>query len=448
MQAYLIKNFSMADLVFKKGKIVFPDGVREGDVVVERGIIVDIENDYKGDAQRTIDCAGKFVFPGVIDAHVHMRVPGMEYKEDFATGSMAAIAGGVTSFFDMPNTIPPTITKKSLLEKRALIGDQSFANYGFFFGATDDNFEELKRVSNIPGVKAYMGESTGGLIVRTDEALENFFSYRKFPIVVHAESQECLDRFAAELEGESARLRPEYHSLVRPSECAREAVKHVLHLAKKFNGRVHVAHVSTREELEVLSKFKSESVTCEVTPHHLIFDIGTYVQQGGKVKVNPPLRTTDDREALWQALRDGLIDVIASDHAPHSLSEKEAEYKGCPSGVPGVEFMLPLMLDAANKGLINLDQLARLMAANPAKIFGVTDRGRIEKGLVADLVVIDMEKEVEISREMVKSKCGWSPYEGMKLKGWPVVTVLGGEVVFEEGRFVAAKRGRELNFLQ
>lgn len=436
----------MVDLVLKKGRIVFPDGIREGDVVIERGVIVEITPDYKEEAKRVIDCNGKFIFPGVIDAHVHMRIPGSAYKEDFTTGSMAAISGGVTGFLDMPNNIPPIISKKMLAEKRDLVGDNSFANYGFFFGATDDNVDEIKRLSNIAGIKVYMGQSTGNLIVRKDETLEDIFSYGKFPVVVHAESQECLERFASEYAGEDARARMDYHSVVRPPECAREAVKHVLHLAKKYDAAVHIAHVTTAEELDIIRKFKSEKVTCEAAPHHLIFDTTSYEKFSNRLKVNPPLRNKEDVEALWAGITDGTIDIIASDHAPHLLNEKDAPYEECPAGVPGIETILPIMLDAVNKGLVNLERVAKLLAEKPAKIFNIKNKGKIELQYDADLVILDMDLEKTVTNDKLLTKCAWSPFDGMTLKGWPVTTIVGGEVIYDDGKFVSARRGREFNF--
>lgn len=436
----------MADLVLKKGRIVFPDGIREGDVVVERGMIIEITSDYKDPAKRVIDCTGKFIFPGVIDAHVHMRVPGGEYKEDFTTGSMAAISAGVTGFLDMPNNTPPIISKKMLAEKRDLVGDNSFANYGFFFGATDENVDEIKRLSNIAGIKVYMGESTGNLIVRKDETLENIFSYGRFPVVVHAENQECLERFAAEYAAEDVRMRSNYHSVVRPPECAREAVKHVLHLAKKYAASVHIAHITTLEELDIIRKFKSEKVTCEVTPHHLMFDIDAYEKLSNRLKVNPPVRSREDREALWAAVADGTIDIVASDHAPHLLNEKDLPYSQCPAGVPGIETILPVMLDAVNKGLLNLDRAAQLLSQRPAEIFHIKNKGKIELNYDADLVILDMDLEKTIENGKLLTKCAWSPFDGMTLKGWPVTTIIGGEVIYEDSKFVSTRRGREFNF--
>lgn len=446
---YIFASYTfMADLHLKKGRIVFIDGVREGDVVINKGVIVDITPEYKGEADRVIDCQDKCILPGVIDAHVHMRVPGSEYKEDFATGSMAAISGGVTSFLDMPNNIPPIISKKMLAEKRAMIDGQSFANYGLFFGATDDNTDELKRISNVAGVKVYMGETTGNLIVRRDETLEQIFSYtsKNFPVVVHAESQECLDRYAAEYSGDDARSRADFHSVVRPPECAREAVKHVLHIAKKFDARVHIAHASTAEEIDVIRKFKSDKVTCEVAPHHLVFDLATYDRLGSRAKVNPPLRSNEDVQALWAAIDDGIVDAVASDHAPHLLSEKDTAYEQCPAGFPGVETILPVMLDAANRGLLNLDRVAQLLSSGPARIFGIQNKGRIEVGYDADIVIVDMNLEKDVTNTEMLTKCAWTPWDGIKLKGWPIMTIVGGEVIYEGGKFVSSRRGSELRF--
>ncbi len=453
----------MTDVVFRKGKIVFPDGVREGDLVVSGGKIVAFENEYREAVDLEIDCRGKYILPGVIDPHVHMRTPGAVQKEDFGTGSMAALSGGVTTFLDMPNTNPAVIDKKSLILKRSLAEEGSLCNFGLFFGATQDNLEEAIRAKGIVGIKIYLGQSTGGLLVKDDDIVNRLLERAKVPLVFHAEDQECLERYRAMNRDLN---RPQAHGEVRPSECAMTAVKRVLHLWKRYekHARVHIAHVSTREELEVLRKFKDvhaafSPVTAEVAPHHLFLSDADCDRLGFLSKVNPPLRSNEDREALWTALREGLIDCIATDHAPHLLSEKMPvvsdmdgavpDYDQIPAGFPGVEFSLPLMLNAVYEARLDFVQLAKVMSENPARIFALSGKGKIEVGYDADLVVVDMELEKEIVREKVLSKCGWSPYEGMKLRGWPTLTMVNGTVMYENpdgisGKFVSGKRGKEV----
>lgn len=435
----------MADLVFRKGQIVFPDGVREGDLVIAHGEIFEITPDYKGHFDTEFDCRGKYIFPGVIDVHVHMRVPGDSAKEDFTTGSMAALSGGVTTILDMPNNVPPVIDKKSLIAKRSLAEQDCLTNFGFFFGATEDNMEEIFHAKNIVGVKVYLGESTGGLIVKNDETLDRLLERVRVPVVFHAEDQECLDRFRVTCPDFS---RAVCHSESRPPECAREAMKRVLHLWKKYENtsQIHFAHLSTVDEIAVLKKFKTPFVSAEVTPHHLFLNIDAYERLGFFAKVNPPLRSHEHQQALWQALHEGLIEIVASDHAPHLKSDKEGPYESVRAGFPGVETLFPLMLNAVYENLLDFGTLAKLTAENPARIFHIPRKGKIEVGYDADLVVVDMDMEKEILASQLLTKCAWSPFEGMKLHGWPVMTIVSGTVMYDRGKFVAGKRGREVRY--
>lgn len=419
------------DLLLKNAKIVTSKGIFEGDLAVKEGKIIQV-GAIKEKAEKEIDCAGKFVLPGAIDMHVHFRDPGFIEKEDFKTGSLAAAVGGVTTVVDMPNTDPPTLTFKDFEEKLEIAREKSVVNFGLYMGFDGHNLDEIKKAKNLPefmGVKIYMGSSTGNLLVQDFSAIEELFSLGLF-VIVHAEDENIIREneakyLAAEKSGAAD---PSIHSLIRSSSAAREAVKTILHLAKKQNARVHITHVSTSAEVEELKKFASPLVTADCTPHHLFLTQSAYADRGNFVKVNPPLRTNEDRQALWKALHDGIIQAVASDHAPHTKAEKEQSYEKAPAGVPGVETLLPLLLDAVNHGEATLEEVIKWTSANPAKLLGFKNKGKIEVGADADLVVVDMDKEQEVGK--LKTKCNWSPFLGWKLKGWSILTVVNGKTVY------------------
>lgn len=418
----------MADLVLKNGRVVLPKNVVTADIVVENGKVAELsERGFSGKVKREIDCSGKYILPGAVDAHVHFREPGMTAKEDFKTGSEAALAGGVTTILDMPNTKPPTVTLEALLNKRALACEKCKCNFGFHFGISEEHFSELKKAAAEPDVyslKAYLSESSGGMRI-SYEFLERIFARIDKLVTVHAEDQHFIEENLKKF-GESKS--PLVHSLIRSEACAVAAVKKVLHLAKKYDRRVHIAHVSTAAELEIIRKFKNENVTCEVTPHHLFLNIHEYDKQGNFVKVNPSLRSHEDQEALWQGIDDGTVDICASDHAPHTFAEKDVEYPKAPAGVPGVETMLPLLLHEVNKERLTINKVAKIVSRRPAEIFALTGKGMIAEGMDADLVVCDMDLERVIENSKLKTKCRWSPFAGWKLRGWPVLTVCSGKV--------------------
>lgn len=335
---------------------------------------------------------GKVLIPGVIDVHVHFRDPGAPEKEDWESGSAAALAGGVTTVLDMPNTNPATVTVEALEAKRAIAKAKSKVGFGLFFGATRDNLDEIRKAQNICGIKIYMGSSTGNLLLDDPAIWEEVFKIAKeknVPVVVHAETESMIQAGK------------------RDCECARVATEAAIALREKIGNRLHIAHLSCRAEVELVRAHKCPELTCEVTPHHLLFTKED--QKDGFLKMNPPLRSKEDVEALWEGLRDGTIDCIATDHAPHTMEEKKSENP--PAGVPGVEFMLPLMLNAVNEGKLTLERLVELTSENPSRIFGVPVQGQ---------VLVDMNLEKTIRREDVKSKCGWSPYENRNIKGWPI----------------------------
>ncbi len=432
----------MPRILLKNGMIVTEDSLSRKDVLIEDGKIAQIGDSLKLEVDQVMDVSGKHILSGLIDAHVHFRQPGATKKEDFRTGSRAAIAGGVTTVFDMPNNDPPTVNLKNLEAKRKLINGISFCDYGFYIGAQKEYLDELALTRNTAGIKVYMGSSTGGLLLDDQKSLERIFRCAKL-IVIHAEDEKFIQKNVQKYQAIQG---SEKHGLIRSASAAKEAVKKALHLAKKFNTRLHIAHVSTKEELEVIKKFQSERISFEVCPHHLFLTEEDYFTQGHFMKVNPPLRFKKDLEALWEALASRLVDIIATDHAPHLKKEKEQSYELAPAGVPGLETMLPLLLDAVNKSRLNLRDVARLTSANPARLFALKNKGFIAKGFDADLVVVDMELEREVQNENLHTKCGWSPFNGWKLKGWPLMTFLRGEMVMQDGKVSGRPRGKEVEF--
>lgn len=423
------------------------EGVFEADLLIEGD---KIEGFYtSGDDVRfdeVIDCSGKLILPGAIDAHVHFREPGQAYKEDWESGSKVALAGGVTTVFDMPNNEPPATTVFDLEAKRKLIKGRSYVNYGLFIGFNGKNLAEVNAAKNVPGVKLYMANSTGDMGVTGD--FEELFSGCNKLIVVHAEDEKCiaenLKRYLAEFAGRE--IDPAVHSKIRAVDCAVSAVRQLCALAKKTGHKVHIAHISCADELEIIATHKKFGVTCEVAPHHLLFCEDDYETKGNLIKMNPPVRSRVDLFALWKGLKFGDIDIIATDHAPHTLEEKEQGYLKAPAGVPGVSVMLPIMLNAVNDEGLEIPELLRLCCEKPAEIFGVKGKGKLQEGYDADIVVADMDLEKKIVREEVKDKCGWSPYEGSTFKGWPVMTFVGGELKYRDGKVIGKASGKEVEF--
>lgn len=438
----------MFDLILKNGKVVFEDGVKVVDIAVKDGKIEKIGANLGTEAEKAseiIDCTGLYILPGVIDCHVHMRTPGLTLKEDFTTGSEACAAGGVTTFLDMPNTVPATTTNEALEDKRNYAKEDSIVNFGFFFGATDNNLDEIKRAKNIAGIKAYFMPKICSVNISNPDIFEKLFEWGKKIIAVHAEDEKIL---AENLKKFKDSKNPAVHSLIKSPKCYYEAVKYVLHLAKKYDSHVHIVHVSTHDEVEEIKKFKNDKVTCEVTPHHLFLTEKAYDDLGNFAKIDPPLRTQEHLDALWQGIDSNVIDIIATDHAPHLASEKEKSYSEAPAGVPGVETSLALMLDMVNRGRINITKVIKLMCENPARIFGIKNKGKIVEGFDADFTIVDMGEKRRIENQKLFTKCGWSPFNGMELIGWPKITIVNGKKVFENGKIVAGDfRGTEVEFI-
>ncbi|GET38357.1 dihydroorotase [Microseira wollei] len=431
-------------LLIRHARILLPDaGYLVGDVLVRSRTIVEVAREVSATADKEIDAKGLTLLPGVIDPQVHFREPGLEHKEDLFTASCACAKGGVTSFLEMPNTRPLTTTQAALDDKLQRASQKSLVNYGFFIGATAENLPDLVEANPTCGIKIFMGSMHGALLVDRETALEAIFANGKRLIAVHAEDQARINQRRQEFAGISE---PAIHSQIQDNQAALNATKLALELSKKYQRRLHILHMSTAEEAELMRRDKPLWVTCEVTPQHLLLNTDAYEKIGTLAQMNPPLRSHHDNEVLWQALLDGVIDFIATDHAPHTLEEKAQPYPNSPSGMPGVETSLPLMLTQAMQGKCTVAQVANWMSTAVAKGYGIPKKGAIAVGYDADLVLVDLNNYRPVLREELQTKCGWSPFEGWNLTGWPVYTIVGGQVVYERGKLNTEVRGQALTF--
>ena len=432
-------------LLVRRARMLLPDGTfLLGDLRSRGGKIDRIAPKLEPEAgDRTIDAEGLTLLPGVIDPQVHFREPGLEHKEDLATASRACAKGGVTSFLEMPNTKPLTTVCDALDDKLQRAAAKSLVNYGFFIGATAQNQPDLLTANPTPGIKIFMGSMHGPLLVDEEVALDPIFATGDRLIAVHAEDQ---GRIAERRELFAGRTDPAVHSQIQDNQAALNATQLALKLSKKYQRRLHVLHLSTGDEAELLREDKPAWVTAEVTPQHLLLNVSAYEKLGTLAQMNPPMRSPRDNEILWQALLDGVIDFIATDHAPHTLAEKAQTYPKSPSGMPGVETSLPLMLTQAVAGRCTVPQVARWMSSAVAEAYRIPNKGVIAPGWDADLVLVDLQNSRPVRREELATKCGWSPFEGWNLTGWPVYTIVGGEVAFDRGKFNENVRGKALQF--
>lgn len=382
------------------------------------------------EADKTIDCQGLVLLPGLIDSHVHFRSPGFEYKEDWLTGSRAAVKGGVTTVLDMPNTNPATIDEYSLDIKRKLAANKSIVNFGFHFGATKENISLTQEIKGVAGIKVFVGSSTGNLLLNNPSDLKKLFSDSNKLFLVHAENEQFIQEQTKKYKNES---NPLIHTKIRAPEAAAQSVAMLLELTEQTGARLHFCHISTAKELELISEAKQKGlpVTCEVTPHHLFLTEEEYNKKGNWVKMNPPLRSEANCQALWQGIKNGIVDTIGTDHAPHTREEKEKNYWQAPAGVPGVETMLSLLLNAVSQGSLELERLIQLTSANPARIFKIQNKGEIKEGFDADLVLVDLNAKRRVIENELETKCGWSPFVDRQLIGWPQKTIVKGNLIYD-----------------
>ena len=418
------------DIIFKNANITDESKSYTSDIGVKDGIISEIGN-LNDDAETILNIENLDLIPGVIDTQVHFREPGATHKEDLKSGTKAAILGGVTGIFEMPNTDPSTTNLEALLDKFKRAKDRSYCDYAFYVGGTEDNSKDLpdlEKVDGCCGVKVFMGLSTGSLLVSGDDDLSKIMAEINSRASFHSEDQSHLEeRKKFQVQGDT-----NSHEIWRNDEQCFIATKRIVQIARKYNKNIHILHVSTGQEVEFLANNK-DIASVEITPQHLTLSApDCYNELGNYAQMNPPIRDKSHQEKLWNAIGNGVADIIGSDHAPHSREEKDQVYPNSPSGMPGVQTLVPIMLNHVNNKKLSLNRFVQLTSANPARLFGIKNKGFIEVGNDADFTVIDLNKERVIENNWIVSKCGWTPYDGMKIKGWPVMTVIRGNIVMKE----------------
>ncbi|MCZ6765007.1 MAG: dihydroorotase [Alphaproteobacteria bacterium] len=437
------------DLIVRGGTCLTPGGPREFDVGIANGRFVrfgDLSAKSGADADQVIEATGLHVLPGVIDSQVHFREPGFPQKEDLESGTRAAVAGGVTSVFEMPNTDPATVDETTFRDKMDRAEGRAWCDYAFFVGAAIYNVDHLAGLERAPGccgVKVFMGSSTGGLLVADDATLTAVLAAGRRRAAIHSEDELRL-RQRREIAQESGKVHD--HPNWRDVETALSATRRLLAIAHATGREVHVLHVTTAEEMELLARHRHLS-SVEVTPQHLTLHApDCYDKLGTLAQMNPPIRDKNHRDALWMALDQGLVDVIGSDHAPHTLEEKGGNYPDTPSGMPGVQTLVPVMLNHVAQGKLSLERFVDLTAAGPARLYGVAGKGRLSLGYDADLTIVDLAAKRTITNDWIKSTCGWTPFDGMQVTGWPIATVIRGEPVMRDDEILGAPTGNAVRF--
>ncbi len=439
---YLIKNAT----------VVNENSQKVADILIQDDIIIKISSDISDAQAKVIDANGKYVFPGVIDDQVHFREPGLTHKGNIASESRAAVAGGITTFMEQPNTNPQTTTIEKLEKKFAMGAKSSYANYSFLFGGTNDNLEELKKLDKnaCSGVKLFLGSSTGNMLVDKEEVIEGIFRNTEMVISAHCEDETTIkNNLAAYKEKYGDDIPMEYHPLIRSAEACYLSSSNAIELAKKTGARFHVFHLSTGIETALFRNdipLKDKKITAEVCLHHLWFSDEDYKTKGSLIKWNPAVKTAEDRAQLWEAFLDDRIDVLATDHAPHTIEEKDNVYTNAPSGGPLVQHALPAMLEKYHKGIISLEKIVEKMCHNPAILFQIEKRGYVREGYFADLVIADLNNSWTVSKENIVYKCGWSPFEGTTFKSGISHTFVNGHLAYENGRFSEEKNAKRLTF--
>ncbi len=428
--------------LIKNAQVVLPTGIESVSVLIEKGRIAAIDPAIQTNADEVIDATGLHLLPGVVDDQVHFREPGLTHKEDLSAASRACAKGGVTTFLEMPNTVPAAKTQALVDEKLALAAKRSLVNYGFYIGATPDNLADLKTAKNVPGIKIFIGSSTGDLLVDDQDALERIFAETTLPITAHCEDESTVRANAERLAGTTDVAD---HSRIRDHEAAIIATRRAFDLAKRHRHRFHLLHVTTGAETELLEDHQG-LITAEVCLPHLMFSMDDYERLGTLLQANPSVKTKQDREQLWQALLSNQIQVVATDHAPHTLEEKRQDYPQSPSGMPSIENSLALMLNEVHQGRVTLSRVVEAMCDAPARVWDIVGKGRIAEGYDADLVLVDLELTRQVRDEEQVTKCGWSPWHGCELTGWPVRTWVLGHEVYREGQFNTDRLGQAAVF--
>ncbi|WP_312467919.1 dihydroorotase [Brucella sp.] len=434
------------DTILKGATIVNHDGIGQRDIGIRNGRIEAIGSLAAGSAGEVIDCTGLHILPGVVDSQVHFREPGLEHKEDLETGSLAAVLGGVTSVFEMPNTKPLTTSAETLEDKIRRGRHRMHCDFAFWVGGTRDNAKdvaELERLPGAAGIKVFMGSSTGNLLVEDDEGVRSILKNTRRRAAFHSEDEFRLkERENLRVEGD-----PSSHPVWRDVTTALQCTERLVGIARETGARIHVLHISTAEEIDFLQGHK-DVATCEATPHHLTLSADDYATLGNLIQMNPPVRDKRHRDVVWKGVDQGIIDVLGSDHAPHTLEEKQKSYPASPSGMTGVQTLVPIMLDHVNAGKLSLERFVDLSSHGPNRIFGMARKGRIAVGYDADLTIVDMKRRETITHEQAGSKSGWTPYHGKTVTGWPVGTFVRGIKVMWEAEIVNPNKGEPVEFLE
>lgn len=434
------------DTIFKGATVVNHDGSAVRDIGVKNGRIIAIGSLSENAAGEVINCTGLHILPGVVDSQVHFREPGLEHKEDLQTGSLAAVLGGVTSVFEMPNTKPLTTSPEALADKVKRGTHRMHCDFAFWVGGTRDNAKdvaELERLPGAAGIKVFMGSSTGDLLVEDDEGVASILRNTRRRAAFHSEDEFRL----REREGLRVENDPSSHPVWRDEIAALTCTQRLVRIARETGARIHVLHISTAEEIEFLKDYK-DVATCEATPHHLTLSSEDYKTLGNLIQMNPPVRDARHRDGIWHGIGQGVVDVLGSDHAPHTLEEKQKPYPASPSGMTGVQTLVPIMLDHVNAGRLSLERFVDLSSHGPNRIFGMSRKGRIAVGYDADLTIVDMKRSEMITHEQAGSKAGWTPYHGKTVTGWPVGTIVRGHKVMWEGEIVNPALGEPVEFAE
>jgi dihydroorotase len=434
----------MLDLIIKNGSCYIDKDLKGKDIAIKDDKIVEIGK-INSEAKEVLDAKGLIVLPGCIDTQTHFREPGSTDTEDLHSGSRAAIAGGITSVFEMPNTNPPTSNKVEFQKKLDLAKDRMYCNYAFYFGATPDNAKELadlKYLEGCCGIKLFAGSSTGNLLVQHEEDIERVFKSSSKVVAVHSEDEEILNMNKKLIKNGDVHSHPVWRS----DECAISSTRRIVRIAERYKKKAHILHITTKQEIDFLSQHKG-NITFEITPQHLtIYAPDCYDKLGTYAQMNPPIRDKSHYNMLWYGVKNNLNDTIGSDHAPHLKKDKEKSYPNSPSGMPGVQTLIPVMLNHVNDGKLSLEQLINSVCENPVKIFGIRNKGFIKEGYDADFTIVDMNKKILIKNENIESKCGWSPFNGYEFKGTPVSTIVNGQIKMKNGQILGEPEGKALKF--
>lgn len=435
------------DLILKNGICVLPQGTQQADIAVRDGRIEALGSFSPTQAGDVVECTGLHVLPGLIDTQVHFREPGMEHKECLETGMMAAALGGITGVFEMPNTNPLTVTPDALADKMTRAARGAWTDYAFYFGGTAQNAVHLDEWENLPGVcgiKIFMGASTGDLLVASDEEVEAVLAHGKRVVAVHAEDEMMMRENKIKILGDSndVTLHPKWRS----AEGCLSATTRLIRIARKHGRRIHVLHLTTQQEMEFLAAHK-DIASVEVLPNHLSLHApDCYERLGTKAQQNPPIREKHHQDALWRGIEDGTVDILGSDHAPHTLEEKAKLYPASPSGTPGVQTLVPVMLTHVSQGRLSLERLADLMTSGPQRVHQIAGKGRIARGYDADFTVVDLRKKKTITHAQQKSRAGWTPFDGFEATGWPIMTIIRGQTVMRDDQLIGKPIGKPIRF--